>query len=410
MSNNKWSEQKIDELLSQVPQIHDTRSKDEVLKRLQQDPRLAADSKNKKRKQWIPSTVAVAAMVTLTILVASFLNNPQNEDKTMSEMAVTDSSAKLEENADDTSNQMFSNSKESANDSAGITSDEETSPTFARQGAVLTSVYPVDAKEHTVFHIGMLSNDGIVVPFTVLIPSRTIANDLGNAEPTSLDLYNQYAGELVESALGFAEFHPFEGEFKEQQNQLIHKLPSTHDYDLSSATINAYTELIQETFYGYDQVVFQNEDGSQAEFDQVGPMKPRALTSGNTFTSFYLYRDEHGNQFLVPNMNEMHSDIQEAMNEMKTSQSDYLQSVIPEGINFEVSNEQGVNRIRFTQELNLEQMDPQAASHLIEGILLTNGSFGNDVQFENIAPLTWNGFDFSKPVASPVGANKYVWE
>ncbi|MGE6489875.1 hypothetical protein [Paenisporosarcina sp. NPDC076898] len=412
MSNNNWSEQKIDELLSQVPQIHDTRSKDDVFKRLQQDPRLA-DVKKEKRKQWIPPAVAVAAMVTLTVLVASYINNPQHSEKATSEMGVTEDSADMVKEGAEESTSMMKNTEmeESAPASSqGITSTEKTSAVLVNQDPMLTSAYPADTKDHTVFHIGMVSNDAIVVPLTVLIPTRTIKNDFGDEKPTSLELYNQYAAQIVEPALGFAEYHPYQGQFSEQQNQLIHKLPAEHDYDLSSATINTFDESIMETFYGYSQVVFQNEDGSQAYFDQVGPKKPEQLRSGNTFSSFYLYTNQQGNQFLVPNLNKTHSDIQIAMTEMKTTQSDYLKSVIPEGIDYEVRDEDGTNHIKFTQQLNLEQMDPQAASHLIEGILLTNGSFGEEVQFENIVPLNWKGFDFSKPIPRPIGANKFIWE
>lgn len=409
MSNNNWSEQKIDELLSQVPKIQDSRSKEEVLKRLQQDPRLTK-VKKEKRIQWIPPAVAVAAMVTLTVLVASFMNNQQHSEKA-SDMAVTEESAKVAENKTDGDASTMMESaelEEEAEDQQGISA--KTAPTLANQVPVLTSVYPADAEQHTVFHIGMVSEDAIVVPLTVLIPSRTIANDFGDSKPSNLELYNQYASQLMEPALGFAEYHPYSGEFTEQQNQLIHKLPNAHEYDDSSTNITTYNESIQQTFYDYREIAFQNEDGSQAEFDQVGPMKSELLKGRKTSTSFYLYTNQHGNQFLVPNLNRTFPDIDEAMNEMKTSQSDYLMSVVPEGIDFEVREDKGVNHIRFTQELNLEHLDPQVATHLIEGILLTNASFGDQVQFENIAPLSWNGFDFSKPVATPVGANKYIWE
>ena len=77
MSNNKWSEQKIDQLLSQVPKLQDTRSKEEVLRRLQQDERLAEVSPMN-RKRWIPPVVALAALITLTLLGATLINKPNN--------------------------------------------------------------------------------------------------------------------------------------------------------------------------------------------------------------------------------------------------------------------------------------------------------------------------------------------
>ncbi|MET0786983.1 MAG: hypothetical protein ABWY25_09770, partial [Paenisporosarcina sp.] len=74
MSQNNWNEQKIEQLLSQMPKPHDTRTKDDVFKRLQLDFN-TSEKPLKKRKYWVPPTVGVAAMITLTLLGVTYIHN-----------------------------------------------------------------------------------------------------------------------------------------------------------------------------------------------------------------------------------------------------------------------------------------------------------------------------------------------
>ena len=66
MSNNKWSEQEIEQLLSQAPKMNDVRSKEEVFNRLKQEQVIIKTPR--KQRKWAPPAVAVAAILTLTLL------------------------------------------------------------------------------------------------------------------------------------------------------------------------------------------------------------------------------------------------------------------------------------------------------------------------------------------------------
>ena len=50
-------------------------------------------------------------------------------------------------------------------------------------------------------------------------------------------------------------------------------------------------------------------------------------------------------------------------------------------------------------------MEPEKAMQMIEGMLLTAASFGEQLQFENVVQEEWNGFNFSQPLPVPVGSN-----
>ena len=73
MTDNKWNDNKIEELLGNMPDIQDKRSESDILARLQQDERLQQTSRRKKRKRWMPALVAVAALLMIGILVPSML-------------------------------------------------------------------------------------------------------------------------------------------------------------------------------------------------------------------------------------------------------------------------------------------------------------------------------------------------
>ncbi len=200
MSNNKWSEQKIDQLLSQVPKLQDTRSKDEVLKRLQQDQRLSEGSKVK-QKRWIPAAVAIAALITLTLLGATLINKPNNfmesafdsnsESAKSTDMdAVTNDENKTSITAEEEAT-IFDSASEKATES-------EMSVAKVPVESNLTTVNSSDVENHTAFQIGLVSQDALVIPVTFLIPNDQIQQDFGGQSPNTLQLYEQYADDIDE--------------------------------------------------------------------------------------------------------------------------------------------------------------------------------------------------------------------
>jgi hypothetical protein len=417
MSNNKWSEQKIDQLLSQVPKLQDTRSKDEVLKRLQQDPRLAEDTQ-KKRKLWIPPAVAVAALITLTLLGATLINQPNSElQKAFDSSSESKSTAEMDR---ETSEEAITEeaTDESADGSVTFNSasEEQTSETEMAKSAeapvesILTSAYLGDVENHTVFKIGLVSQDALVVPVTFLIPNDQIQQDFGNQTPNTLQLYEKYAADIDEEELGFTDYHPYKGSFEIDQDQLVHRLPREHDYDLASAALYAYDLSLQFTFEGFTQINHQNEDGSQAEFDQVGQKTPTVLTNGLYKTAVYPYTDPTGQVYMVPSLNEPFNTVSDALEALKTSPNDFFANVVPRSVTYTVEEIQGVSHIKFSEPLELNSLSQEQAAQLIESFVLTGATFDVQIQLDNIIEEQWNGINLTQPIEQPVGLNKYSWQ
>ena len=268
------------------------------------------------------------------------------------------------------------------------------------------AVYSKDVIDSTLFHIGLASDHASSVPITFTIPNSQIKEDFGFLEPTSYDLYKMYAERLDESALGFQEYHPYKGDIAADNHVIIHKLPQGHGYDIASASLEVYLDSLQDTFYGYHEVQFENEDGTATIFSEVGqPNTPLVLKSGRNHFNYYMFEQQDGQQFLSSNFSQPQPSLNEALQQMKVKPNDVFQPVIPSAIDFEVKANDKLTTINFTQPLDLSAMEPEKAMQMVEGMLLTAANFGEQLEFGNVVQQEWNGFNFSQPLPVPVGSN-----
>ena len=381
-----------------MPDIQDTRSKDELLSRIKLDKRIK-ELGRKKPTNWIAAFVAAAAILVLSLLLPSMLggedkaSNPSlltdhNESSFTSEKSVILESAESQEESADSDVELFSQSSQDA-----ATNYSE-------------AVYFEDTVNATLFHLGLVSNAATSVPVTFVIPNSQIKEDFGEHAPTSLELYEKYSSQLDEVALGFSEYHPYKGKLSAEGEKLIHTLPNGHGYDMASGTMEVYKGTLQDTFYGFKEIEFQSEDGTTVEFDQVGePSKPLQLASGINHYNYYLFIQEDGHEFLSSNFMKTSESLEEALQEMKIKPNDIYSTVIPENISFNLTDSGDFMKVQFTEPLDLDSMDPNKALQMIEGMLLTAGSFEEQLKFENVVQPEWNRFDFSKPLPIPVGPN-----
>ncbi len=396
MSHEKWDDDKIEQLLSNVPKIHDHRSKDDVLQRLKDDgvDELLLNKKTKQKKfYWVPILISAAALCLLAIVFPSIMGKMNSNDS-------AEESAKLESN-------MLKSEEEDVFEQINR-QDNSINTLSADIVDLKTAVYPEETEGKTVFKLGLASDDADSVPVTVLIPNEKIKEDFGDSKPTGVELYNQYASQFNEAAIGFADYHPYVGEFSEQDKQVIHKLPDSQQYDNGEASYAVYNASLVDTFSNnYDEVAFVNEEGNAVEFSQVGETsKPLQLKNEQTQYNYFKYTHSDGSQYLMPNFRAVYPTVEEAIIGMKEETNDIYKSVILPNVDFEVSVEGDIVTVKFTQQLDLMAFDQGQAMQMIEGILLTASSFNKQVQFENIVQVEWQGFNFTNPLPIPVGANE----
>lgn len=396
MSHEKWDDEKIEQLLSNVPKIHDHRSKDDVLQRLIDDGVFDEEETKivkKKKRNWIPITISAAALILFAILIPSFMKELNQTSE------VSEESMKME-STEDTSQMEQESATELAENRTMMTMDAVN---------LSTAVYPDEIEGKTIFQLGLASDAADSVPVTVLIPNERIMEDFGKIKPTGVDLYNQYAPLFDESSIGFSEYHPYVGKISEQNQQVVHTLPKNPPYDSGSAGPATYEASLIDTFsYYYDEAITLDETGSPFVFSEVGmPNKPIQLK--NQY-NYYRHTQADGSEYLAPNFRLTFSTIEEAISAMKEEDNDIYQSVIIEGVDFKISVEGDIVTVAFTDQLDLMNYDQQDAMQMIEGILLTAANFNMQVQFNNIVQTEWQGFNFSEPLPMPIAANEVSYE
>ena len=137
------------------------------------------------------------------------------------------------------------------------------------------AVYSKDLSDSTLFHLGLAGDQASSIPVTFIIPNSQIEEDFGSKNPTSYDLYTKYAARIDEESLGFEDYHPYKGALIADAQVIIHELPKNHGYDVASASMEVYLNTLQDTFFGFQEVRFENEDRSTVLFSQVGePSSP----------------------------------------------------------------------------------------------------------------------------------------
>jgi hypothetical protein len=400
----KWNDEKIQKLLNDLPDIQDTRSKEDVLSRLKQDSRMQNPTKHKPkrktRRNLIPTFVAAAVLLVLMLLIPSMLKNNSSNDKA-STMIMSDESKDMKVFSKDDS-VIGGESEEMAESEM----DQGNELSNGLENTLHSAVYPNDAAGYTVFRLGLASEAAASIPVTFLIPDGQIEEDFGDVEPSSLDLYMKYAGQIDEEALGFYDYHPYKGTFSVDGDVLVHTLPSEHGYDMASGIITTYLGTLQDTFFGFKEIRFENEDGTPVEFDQVGePSKPMKLNSGVNHFNYYLFKQSDGQEYLSSNFSYSYENLETALGEMEINPNDIYSSIIPANVKFKVVENKKVTVVKFKDTLDLLSMSETEAHQLIDGIVLTAASFNRQIQFENILQTEWNGFNLNEPLPIPVGPN-----
>jgi len=397
----------IEELLNLAPKIEDTRSKEEVFARLKKEGVFAADENQETQQQINQQSIVrkqkvqrqkpkrfiglLTAAVTFLALSGVFVLTVLQQDN---------------QNAD----QATGSVEQSQNDSAIEVESTESTKGFTEESAVFapTAVYEEDLSDYTPFTIGLVTNNIEIVPVTMLIPKERIAQDF-EMEPTLLDLYRKYAGEIDEEALGFTEFHPLKGEFKEEESLLTHILPNDHGYDHGTATEFIYQQSLKYTFgYAYNEVELLNEQGEPAELAHIGQVTEPLQIAKYTHQTSYVLQEINGKNYLVPYTAKIYATAEEALVSLKNnfSGNGYFMSPIVKGVDYNVEVQKEVAIVQFKDPLDLNVLNPSEAMHMIEAIRLTVSSYNNSVVFENVVQDNWHGIDFTKALPNPIGMNK----
>lgn len=159
---------------------------------------------------------------------------------------------------------------------------------------------------------------------------------------------------------------------------------STSGVEDRTALFEQYREKIDAHVLGFDGFLEDLTEFKAAPYFKV------ALPNGQ----FYLLPQES---------DEM--DVEGALLAMANPTDESVESVIPSFVQYDVEVSEEAAIIRFLQPLDLNELDQEEVTLLIEGFMLTAEQFNLQVQFENIAQLDFEQYDLTEPLPKPIGAN-----
>ena len=399
MPNDKWDDDHIENLLRDFPAIKDERPKEEVYKRLKND-----HTPKKKPKRWIPLLVAALAFITFGVFLASMLGQKSSYDMSSSggtEESANSSSTAVEDNGEGASENLQAETEreESADSEEGSEAFTSMENTPDRTGM---SIYQDELDGQTLFTIGLTEN-ALVIPISFIFSNEQVVEDFGTAEVDPVELYNRYGAELDEEALGFDDYHPYSGSLNMTNEGMEHQVPEGHGYDMASAAMSVYFNSLSVSFSDVSQILIVDESGNPAEFDQVGPVEPVEPALKNI--AYYSYAAANGNIYLTPGFNMPHENAEEAFTAMKGSPNDLYTSVIPDEVDYAVSETEEIVTVEFNEAIDFNSFDYQPALRMIEGMVLAADSFGKDLVLQNTVADSWDRFDFTETLPVPAGIN-----
>ena len=393
MPNDKWTDESIEDLLKDFPAIKDHRPKEEVYNRLVQKEKV-----RKRPKRWLPLLAAALAFITIGILVAAIITqngidsaqNPQNSNEESQE-----SSSIVQDGAGEETEEV-----PKSEEPGGFTTAQ------VEEGPVRTAAYEELIGDQTLMTIGLTEN-AFVVPVSFLIPGEQVKAVFGDSIPSSLEMYQEFADDIDETQLRFDEYNPYVGTLEETSAGIRHLLPSDHAYDLASAGIGVYFNTLAATFPDATEIEVANEDGSPAEFAEIGFVDPVIPEVENL--AYYSYPAANGEVYLVPGYDMPFGTASEAIEALADSPNDFYQATIPENIDFEITETEGVMQVEFKETVDLDSLDRLEAVRMIESFVLTAAAFDKELAITGVQPENWNSFDFSQPLPIPAAPNLMAW-
>jgi Sporulation and spore germination len=409
LKKSDWNDREVEDLLKQLPKIHDARSRSMISSEVEKERKPFG-----RIQRYVPAFVAAAALFIVVLLAPALITQMSGKDSAMEGAPSTDSSAGDAKVAEDppSAESKSEVSRDSVSEEENQLQMAEESDKDNKETQSLTeeekherlSLFKEDIDGRDYYTFGLVSSDALTVPVSVL----TAAQSEGNRTDW-VERYENTSKNLPEDEWGFQDYLPIRGDFSLSENKenVILTLEGNHPYNESSAMESSFYQSLIFSFEdrGVKEITLQTKEGNAPEFSHFGTLSSIPLNQ-TLHRPFYSYSPDGKGRYLVPGtMNE--KNVKESIEAMKETPSDLYQSVIPRRLSVNVTETDDRVIITFNEEVDLNSMTEQSAKELIEGILLTAKSSGyQKVQFQNIRQETWNGFNFSEPLETPVAPNK----
>ncbi|GKU81049.1 hypothetical protein [Niallia sp. NCCP-28] len=383
---SEWSDEKVTELLKQLPALKDHRTKQKVYQQI--DKKI-----NRRRKGiWNIPIIATACSLLLFLIIINGIiqNGAENETNKRSwdnsNMIALKAKDKIAKQEEDTSDSLSLDQGNTLLEANAVYQED------IQNKEVLTYPIPDAAMQ-------------VVVPISIVADNPN--------QNSRFQLYMDNMSKLTEKNWHLKESYPIQADIQfDEKNKIVSVTIEKELTAFPSNGINFYSAIINQQLQnvGGKEVTFMTENQPGIEFGNFGEKMSYQYTELENRGYFLLASNKiEGNRpFYVPSL-DSYQDIETAFYEMrKDNEILGLKSSIPNTIHFAKiikDKTKGQLTLFLTNGSKLEEN--AITLQAIESILLTAKDFHfSTVKFENAKLKQIGRFSLSKAIAVPVAPNK----
>ncbi|QDP40498.1 hypothetical protein [Radiobacillus deserti] len=396
---NRVTDEKLKEMLSSMPKVQDTQTKEELYQKLQDVSKSPKKRKRTSKKPWlVPTLASVSLLCVLILIVPSMLSNNQGSYEssgsesskldTTEESIVPDRSTTIKK-ADELDDMKQDKAAES-NDQALIGQSEmEKSP----QSMLIQKV----PEQVSLVHLAAMDPSAqVIIPITLIDSTNPIVDET---------YYNQMDNYIhKEDGLVPFDFQNITFNLLLEKDEVQITIPEEFQLQAGSALQTMFNRLLSAMFapYGVERINLEGNTnlGDMGNIDSFKVVDPLA----NSAFKVYQYQEDT-RPFLVPIHYQSYTSIQSALVDMKVEAPQFnIEATIPENITFDVQEDGETVTISFTEVNDLKAN--QRTLTMLESMLLTAKSFGYEsVHFEQLPFKQIGPYDVTEPIPVPVAMN-----
>ncbi|WHX99137.1 hypothetical protein [Neobacillus sp. DY30] len=390
MKKSEWSDKQLEELLRQMPKIHDHRNPRDIYQNL--------SIKKRKRPAWIlPGIATAAALLLFFLLVPKMLDRTEYSlDRIGQEKSSQEEQISLPQ--EDSSIQM--KKEDSMKNETGLSGAESK---MLMTGSDKTALYEDEVVDGTVITYWIPDSQAqVLVPVATVVPKDSNKN--------WLTYFTENMALLKEEEWGLSDYYPLNATFTldNSKNTVIVDVPNDHNYGEGSTSETNFINLLKKNFASNSQVnkIMLTTNGQPGiEFGNFGVVEEITVEPEEKHAYFFYTPDGMETTYLVPST-VRYQDITAAFEAMKTGQPELglAASLAPSFPFKDVTVRE--NKLIITMDDNADMENNLENTHSFEAILLTAKEFGIDTITILNAPIKLLGpFDLTKEMKVPLAPN-----
>jgi hypothetical protein len=390
VKKSEWSDKQLEELLRQMPKIHDHRNPRDIYQNL--------SIKKRKRAAWLLPGIATAAAILLFFLLVPNMLDRTEYSHDSADQEKSSNEEKISLSQEDASVGMKKG--DSTKNEAGISGAETK---MLMTGSNKTALYDEEVGDGAVLTYWIPDSQA-----QILVPISTVVQPDNNKN--WLTTFTETMGLLREEEWGLSDYYPLNATFTldNTNNTVIVDVPNNHNYAEGSTSETNFINLLMRNIASNSKVnkIKLTTSGQKGiEFGNFGEMEEIEVKSEGKHAYFFYTPDGMETTYLVPSP-DTYIDINAAFEAMKTDQPE--RGLAASLVSFFPFKDVTIreNKLFITMDENTAIENNLENVYAYEAILLTAKDFGIDTITILNAPIKLLGpFDLTKEIKVPLAPN-----